>query len=158
MSEKENDIMRMVVQRVENASCTVEGRVTGMIDKGFLVFIGVSDEDDEAVADKMIKKLLGLRIFSDENGKINLALKDVGGSLLLISQFTLYADCSHGNRPSFINAGKPEHAEKLYNYIINKVREAGYTAETGEFGAEMIIELTNHGPFTIILDSREFIK
>ncbi|MBR1674309.1 MAG: D-tyrosyl-tRNA(Tyr) deacylase [Eubacterium sp.] len=150
--------MRMVVQRVENASCTVEGRVTGMIDKGFLVFIGVSDEDDEAVADKMIKKLLGLRIFSDENGKINLALKDVGGSLLLISQFTLYADCSHGNRPSFINAGKPEHAEKLYNYIINKVREAGYTAETGEFGAEMIIELTNHGPFTIILDSREFIK
>lgn len=150
--------MRMVVQRVENASCTVEGRVTGMIDKGFLVFIGVSDEDDEAVADKMIKKLLGLRIFSDENGKINLALKDVGGSLLLISQFTLYADCSHGNRPSFINAGKPEHAEKLYNYIINKVREAGYTAETGEFGAEMIIELTNHGLFTIILDSREFIK
>ena len=147
--------MKMVVQRVENASCTVEGKITGKINKGFLVFIGVSDEDDEAVADKMIKKLLGLRIFSDENGKINLALKDVGGSLLLISQFTLYADCSHGNRPSFINAGKPEHAEKLYNYIINKVREAGYTAETGEFGAEIIINLTNHGPFTILLDSKD---
>ena len=105
-----------------------------------------------------VKKLLGLRIFDDADGKTNLALKDVGGSLLLISQFTLYADCSHGNRPSFINAGKPEHAEKLYNYIIEKVRAEGYTAETGEFGAEMKIDLTNHGPFTIILDSDEIIK
>ena len=113
--------MKMVVQRVTSASCTVEERVTGKIDLGFLVLIGISDEDDEVMADKMVKKLLGLRIFDDADGKTNLALKDVGGSLLLISQFTLYADCSHGNRPSFINAGKPEHAEKLYNYIIEKV-------------------------------------
>ena len=150
--------MKMVVQRVTSASCTVEERVTGKIDLGFLVLIGISDEDDEVIADKMVKKLLGLRIFDDADGKTNLALKDVGGSLLLISQFTLYADCSHGNRPSFINAGKPEHAEKLYNYIIEKVRAEGYTAETGEFGAEMKIDLTNHGPFTIILDSDEIIK
>ena len=150
--------MKMVVQRVTSASCTVEERVTGKIDLGFLVLIGISDEDDEVMADKMVKKLLGLRIFDDTDGKTNLALKDVGGSLLLISQFTLYADCSHGNRPSFINAGKPEHAEKLYNYIIEKVRAEGYTAETGEFGAEMKIDLTNHGPFTIILDSDEIIK
>ena len=150
--------MKMVVQRVTSASCTVEERVTGKIDLGFLVLIGISDEDDEVMADKMVKKLLGLRIFDDSDGKTNLALKDVGGSLLLISQFTLYADCSHGNRPSFINAGKPEHAEKLYNYIIEKVRAEGYTAETGEFGAEMKIDLTNHGPFTIILDSDEIIK
>ena len=150
--------MKMVVQRVKSASCTVEERVTGKIDLGFLVLIGISDEDDEVMADKMVKKLLGLRIFDDADGKTNLALKDVGGSLLLISQFTLYADCSHGNRPSFINAGKPEHAEKLYNYIIEKVRAEGYTAETGEFGAEMKIDLTNHGPFTIILDSDEIIK
>ncbi len=150
--------MKMVVQRVTSASCTVEERVTGKINLGFLVLIGISDEDDEVMADKMVKKLLGLRIFDDADGKTNLALKDVGGSLLLISQFTLYADCSHGNRPSFINAGKPEHAEKLYNYIIEKVRAEGYTAETGEFGAEMKIDLTNHGPFTIILDSDEIIK
>ena len=150
--------MKMVVQRVTSASCTVEERVTGKIDLGFLVLIGISDEDYHIVADKMVKKLLGLRIFDDADGKTNLALKDVGGSLLLISQFTLYADCGHGNRPSFIKAGKPDHAEKLYDYIVEKVRSEGYTAETGEFGAEMKIDLTNHGPFTIILDSEEIIK
>lgn len=150
--------MKFVVQRVNNASCTVDERITGKIDKGFLVFIGVSNEDTEEIADKMVKKLLGLRIFDDEAGKTNLALKDVGGSLLLISQFTLYADCSHGNRPSFINAGAPDMAEKLYEYIISKVRAEGYTAETGIFGAEMTIKLENDGPFTIILDSRDIIK
>ena len=150
--------MKFVVQRVNNASCTVDERITGKIDKGFLVFIGVSNEDTEEIADKMVKKLLGLRIFDDEAGKTNLALKDVGGSLLLISQFTLYADCSHGNRPSFINAGAPDMAEKLYEYIISEVRTEGYTAETGIFGAEMTIKLENDGPFTIILDSRDIIK
>ena len=150
--------MKFVVQRVNNASCTVDEKITGKIDKGFLVFIGVSNEDTEEIADKMVKKLLGLRIFDDEAGKTNLALKDVGGSLLLISQFTLYADCSHGNRPSFINAGAPDMAEKLYEYIISKVRIEGYTAETGIFGAEMTIKLENDGPFTIILDSRDIIK
>lgn len=150
--------MKFVVQRVNNASCTVDEKITGKIDKGFLVFIGVSNEDTEEIADKMVKKLLGLRIFYDEAGKTNLALKDVGGSLLLISQFTLYADCSHGNRPSFINAGAPDMAEKLYEYIISKVRAEGYTAETGIFGAEMTIKLENDGPFTIILDSRDIIK
>ncbi|HBE09587.1 MAG: D-tyrosyl-tRNA(Tyr) deacylase [Eubacterium sp.] len=150
--------MKFVVQRVNNASCTVDEKITGKIDKGFLVFIGVSNEDTEEIADKMVKKLLGLRIFDDEAGKTNLALKDVGGSLLLISQFTLYADCSHGNRPSFINAGAPDMAEKLYEYIISKVRAEGYTAETGIFGAEMTIKLENDGPFTIILDSRDIIK
>ena len=150
--------MKFVVQRVNNASCTVDEKITGKIDKGFLVFIGVSNEDTEEIADKMVKKLLGLRIFDDEAGKTNLALKDVGGSLLLISQFTLYADCSHGNRPSFINAGAPDMAEKLYEYIISKVRREGYTAETGIFGAEMTIKLENDGPFTIILDSRDIIK
>lgn len=150
--------MKFVVQRVNNASCTVDEKITGKIDKGFLVFIGVSNEDTEEIADKMVKKLLGLRIFDDEAGKTNLALKDVGGSLLLISQFTLYADCSHGNRPSFINAGAPDMAEKLYEYIISMVRTEGYTAETGIFGAEMTIKLENDGPFTIILDSRDIIK
>ena len=150
--------MKFVVQRVNNASCTVDEKITGKIDKGFLVFIGVSNEDTEEIADKMVKKLLGLRIFDDEAGKTNLALKDVGGSLLLISQFTLYADCSHGNRPSFIKAGAPDMAEKLYEYIISKVRAEGYTAETGIFGAEMTIKLENDGPFTIILDSRDIIK
>ena len=150
--------MKMVIQRVSSASCTVDDRVTGEIGTGFLVFIGVSDEDDEHIADKMVKKLLGLRIFDDEAGKTNLALKDVGGSLLLISQFTLYADCSHGNRPSFIRTGKPEHAERLYEYIIEKVREEGYRAETGEFGADMKIDIVNCGPFTIILDSNEVVR
>lgn len=150
--------MKFVVQRVNNASCTVDEKITGKIDKGFLVFIGVSNEDTEEIADKMVKKLLGLRIFDDEAGKTNLALKDVGGSLLLISQFTLYADCSHGNRPSFLNAGAPDMAEKLYEYIISRVRAEGYTAETGIFGAEMTIKLENDGPFTIILDSRDIIK
>ncbi len=147
--------MRFVIQRAENASVSVDGKVTGAIDKGFLVFIGVSKDDNKEIADKMIKKLLGMRIFRDENDKINLSLQDVGGSLLLVSQFTLYADCKKGNRPSFTNAGDPETANELYEYIISKCRENGYHTETGIFGADMTVSLDNIGPFTIILDSED---
>ena len=145
--------MRFVVQRVAHASVTVDGTVIGKIGQGFMVLIGVSDEDTKEIADKMVKKLLGLRIFEDENGKTNLDLHTVGGSLLLISQFTLYADCKHGNRPSFIKAGKPDMANEMYEYIIAKCREQVETVETGEFGADMKVELLNDGPFTILLDS-----
>ena len=145
--------MRVVVQRVTHASVTVDGNVIGKIGQGFMVLIGVSDEDTKETADKMVKKLLGLRIFEDENGKTNLDIHTVGGSLLLISQFTLYADCKHGNRPSFIKAGKPDMANEMYEYIIAKCREQVETVETGEFGADMKVELLNDGPFTILLDS-----
>lgn len=145
--------MRFVVQRVTHASVTVDGNVIGKIGQGFMVLIGVSDEDTKEIADKMVKKLLGLRIFEDENGKTNLDIHTVGGSLLLISQFTLYADCKHGNRPSFIKAGKPDMANEMYEYIIAKCREQVETVETGEFGADMKVELLNDGPFTILLDS-----
>ena len=145
--------MRFVVQRVTHASVTVDGNVIGKIGQGFMVLIGVSDEDTKETADKMVKKLLGLRIFEDENGKTNLDIHTVGGSLLLISQFTLYADCKHGNRPSFIKAGKPDMANEMYEYIIAKCREQVETVETGEFGADMTVELLNDGPFTILLDS-----
>ena len=145
--------MRFVVQRVTHASVTVDGNVIGKIGQGFMVLIGVSDEDTKETADKMVKKLLGLRIFEDENGKTNLDIHTVGGSLLLISQFTLYADCKHGNRPSFIKAGKPDMANEMYEYIIAKCREQVETVETGEFGADMKVELLNDGPFTSLLDS-----
>ncbi|MCI5918300.1 MAG: D-aminoacyl-tRNA deacylase [Roseburia sp.] len=149
--------MRYVIQRVTNASCTVDGRVTGEIEKGFLVFIGVSDTDTKEIADKMTKKLLGMRIFEDENGKTNLSLKDVNGSLLLISQFTLYADCKKGNRPSFTKAGKPDHANELYEYMIDLCKNEISNVQTGIFGADMKIQLLNDGPFTILLDSDEIM-
>ena len=147
--------MKFVIQRVTNASCRVDDRITGQINRGFLVFIGVSDKDTKEIADKMTKKLLGLRIFEDENGKTNLALKDVEGELLLISQFTLYADCKKGNRPSFVRAGKPDAANEMYQYIIKKCKEEIPVVEQGIFGADMKISLLNDGPFTIILDSDE---
>lgn len=147
--------MKFVIQRVTNASCRVDDQITGQINRGFLVFIGVSDEDTTEIADKMTKKLLGLRIFEDENGKTNLALKDVEGELLLISQFTLYADCKKGNRPSFVHAGKPDAANEMYQYIIKKCKEEIPVVEQGIFGADMKISLLNDGPFTIILDSDE---
>lgn len=147
--------MRFVVQRVKNASCTVDNQVTGEIQQGFLVFIGISNEDTKEIADKMVKKLLGLRIFSDSEDKINLSLRDVEGELLLISQFTLYADCKKGNRPSFINAGKPELANELYEYIIAACKQQIPVVECGIFGADMKISLLNDGPFTILLDSAE---
>ena len=147
--------MKFVIQRVKNASCTVDNQVIGEIQQGFCVFIGVSNEDNTEIADKMIKKLICMRIFEDENGKTNLSLADVSGSLLLISQFTLYADCKKGNRPSFTNAGNPELANSLYEYIIEKCKEQVQNVQTGSFGADMKISLLNDGPFTIVLDSRE---
>lgn len=144
--------MKFVIQRVTHASVTVDGEIKGKIGKGFMVLIGVSQTDTKAEADRLIKKMLGLRIFDDENGKTNLSLADVGGELLLISQFTLYADCRKGNRPSFVNAGKPDMANELYEYIIAECRKQFHT-ETGVFGADMKVELLNDGPFTIILDS-----
>ena len=147
--------MKFVIQRVNEAFCKVDGNIIGEIQKGFCVFIGVSNEDNREIADKMVKKLVGLRIFEDENGKTNLALADVGGSLLLISQFTLYADCKKGYRPSFINAGAPDMANQLYEYIIEKCKETVPNVQTGSFGADMKISLINDGPFTIVLDSKE---
>ncbi len=144
--------MRFVIQRVTEAKVDIEGKTVGSIGRGLLVLIGVGAKDSEEVADKMVKKLLGLRIFADENGKTNLALQDVDGQLLLISQFTLYADCRKGNRPSFTQAGAPEEANRLYEYIIRKCRESAHV-ETGEFGADMAVSLVNDGPFTILLDS-----
>lgn len=145
--------MKFVIQRVTNAKCEVEGNITGQIDLGFCVLIGVAENDTEAIADKMLRKLLGMRIFADADGKTNLALKDVNGSLLLISQFTLYANCRKGNRPSFTNAGNQELANHLYEYIIEECRKQILNVQTGIFGADMKISLTNDGPFTIILDS-----
>ena len=145
--------MRFVIQRVNEASVAVEGQAIGQIKKGFLVLIGVSGDDTKEIADKMVKKLLGLRIFDDENDKINLSLTDVGGELLLISQFTLYANCKKGYRPSFIEAGAPDMANEMYEYIIEKCKSEGYHVETGSFGADMKVSLLNDGPFTIVLDS-----
>ncbi len=147
--------MKFLIQRVREASCTVNGAVTGAIGKGFLVFIGISDRDTAETADKMIRKLIGLRIFEDENGKTNLSLRDVDGGLLLISQFTLYADCKKGNRPSFTGAGKPDMAARLYEYVIAECAKQIPAVQRGIFGADMKISLLNDGPFTILLDSDE---
>lgn len=147
--------MKFVIQRVKYAEVKVDGETTGKIDKGFLVLIGVAETDTREIADKMIKKLLGLRIFEDEQGKTNLDLHAVDGELLLVSQFTLYADCRKGNRPSFIKAGNPELANDLYEYIISKCRESIPKVEKGIFGADMKVSLLNDGPFTILLDSEE---
>lgn len=145
--------MKFVIQRVTEASVTVDEKVIGEIKKGFLVLIGISDSDTQGTADKLIRKMTGLRIFEDANGKTNLSLSDVSGSLLLVSQFTLYANCKKGNRPSFIEAGKPDMANALYEYIIEKCRKTVPIVQAGSFGAEMKVSLINDGPFTIILDS-----
>ena len=147
--------MRFVIQRVMNSKVTIDGKTRGQIGKGFMVLIGVGEGDTVETADKMIRKMINLRIFEDENGKTNLGLKDVGGSLLLISQFTLYADCKRGNRPSFVKAGAPDMAKSLYEYIISKCRNEIEVVEQGEFGADMKVELVNDGPFTVLLDSDE---
>lgn len=145
--------MRFVIQRVTEASVMVDGQVLGEIGKGFLVLIGVGQDDTTKEADRLVKKMTGLRIFEDENGKTNLSLSDVGGSLLLISQFTLYADCRKGNRPSFINAGDPAHANELYEYVIQECKKNVPDVQRGQFGADMKVRLCNDGPFTIVLDS-----
>ena len=144
--------MKVVIQRVEHASVTIDGQVHGQIGKGYLVLLGVGHDDDEATADRIVKKMIGLRIFADENGKTNLSLKDVRGSLLIVSQFTLYADCRHGNRPGFTDAAKPDRANALYEYFVKKCAEQVENVQTGSFGADMKVELLNDGPFTIILD------
>lgn len=147
--------MRFLIQRVSSASVEIDGKTVGAIKQGFCVFIGISNNDTREVADKMIRKMVNLRIFADENGKTNLNLASVSGGLLVISQFTLYADCKHGNRPSFLDAGKPEPSKELYEYIIEKCRESVSNVEHGEFGADMKVSIVNDGPFTIWLDSDE---
>lgn len=149
--------MKFVIQRVTHADVVVDGNDIGRIGKGFMVLIGVSKEDDKTIADKMVDKMIKLRIFEDENGKTNLSLDDVDGELLLISQFTLYANCKKGNRPSLIDAGAPDEANDLYEYIIEKCKERVKVVERGEFGADMKVSLLNDGPFTIILDSSEIV-
>lgn len=150
--------MRLVVQRVKEASVTVEQKKIGEIGHGLLVFVGVSDTDNRQIADKMIDKLTKLRIFDDKEGKTNLAAADVNGEFLIISQFTLYADCKKGNRPSFTKAGKPEFAKELYEYVISEVAKKGFHTAHGSFGADMKVALINDGPFTVILDSDEIVR
>ena len=150
--------MKFIVQRVSEANVCVDNQIIGEIKKGFLVLVGVSNTDTKEIADKMVSKLIHLRIFEDSDGKTNLDIKSVNGELLIISQFTLYADCKHGNRPSFINAGNPELANELYEYIISKCKEEVPVVHHGEFGAHMKVSLINDGPFTIVLDSDEIIK
>ena len=150
--------MKLVIQRVQEASVSVDQKVVGKIGHGFMVLLGVSQTDTEEIADKMFQKLLKLRIFEDENGKTNLDIKSVNGELLIISQFTLYADCRHGNRPSFIGAGTPDQANALYEYFLSQCRKEIPVVEQGIFGAHMMVSLINEGPFTIVLDSDEIIK
>ncbi len=147
--------MRTVVQRVTHASVKVDGQTIGEIGKGFLILLGVAEEDDEAIADKMADKICRLRIFEDENGKTNLSLADVSGEILVVSQFTLYADCKKGNRPSFVKAGNPEKANRLYEYFMKRCQTHVQTVQHGQFGADMKVELLNDGPFTLMLDSKE---
>ncbi len=146
--------MRVVIQRVSEAQVTVENRVTGAIGKGFLILLGVGAEDTKEIADKYIDKILKLRIFEDEQGKTNLSLQDVGGEVLVVSQFTLYADCKKGNRPAFTNAGNPTLAQELYEYFLKRVKESLGSVQAGEFGADMKVSLLNDGPFTIVLDEK----
>ena len=147
--------MKFVIQRVKKASVEVEEKEVGKINQGMLVLIGITQEDDKKIADKMIKKLINLRIFQDKENKMNLSIKDVKGKLLLVSQFTLYADCKKGNRPSFTESAKFDVANNLYQYIIEECKKTGINVETGIFGADMKVNLTNDGPVTIILDSEE---
>ena len=148
--------MKFEIQEVSEASVRVEGECIGRINRGFLVFVGIGKEDTKEIADQYIKKMINLRIFTDSEGKTNLSLADVGGEILLISQFTLYANCKKGNRPSFFNAGEPQMAESLYEYIIEKTKENVPVVKTGRFGALMQVSLVNEGPFTIILDESTF--
>lgn len=149
--------MKIVLQRVLEAKVEIDGKVNGKIGKGYLLLVGVSNDDTAEIADKMIEKIARLRIFEDENGKTNLSIDQVGGEVLVVSQFTLYADCKKGNRPSFTNAGGPEMAEKLYEHILKRCRELFKNTQCGIFGADMKVSLVNDGPFTIVLDSKEIL-
>ena len=144
--------MRIVIQRVLEAKVEVEGKIKGRIGKGFLILLGVGKMDDKNIADRYIDKILKLRIFADDMGKTNLSLEDVQGEVLVVSQFTLYADCRKGNRPDFIKAGSAERAEELYEYFLEQIKNKTGKVESGKFGAEMKVSLLNDGPFTIILD------
>ena len=147
--------MRALIQRVNNARVTVDGNITGEINKGYLVFLGVSHEDSEKDCDRLADKLSGLRIFADENDKINLSIKDVDGEILVVSQFTLYADCRKGNRPSFVNAARPELAQRLYEYFVDLCKQKiTKKVQTGIFGADMKVEINNDGPFTVLIESQ----
>ena len=148
--------MKLVVQRVKKAKVEVDKKIVGSIDKGFLVLLGVTHTDNEQIADYLVKKLCNLRVFKDDNDKMNLSIKDINGKLLIVSQFTLYADCSKGNRPAFVNAAKPEIANKLYEYFCNKCKENGIEVQKGIFGANMQVSLLNDGPVTIILEKSSF--
>lgn len=150
--------MKIVIQRVREASVTIDKVEKGKIKKGLLLLVGIGAEDTKEIADKFIDKLIKLRIFEDEDGKTNLSLTDVKGELLVISQFTLYADCRKGNRPSFINAGSPHMAEELYHYIVEQCKQRVDVVEQGEFGADMKVSLVNDGPFTIVLDDSTVLK
>lgn len=150
--------MKFVIQRVSNASVEVKNKIVGEIDTGFLVLVGIKTDDTKEIADFMVNKLVKLRIFEDEAGKMNLSIKDVKGKLLLVSQFTLYANCKGGNRPDFINAAKPEYAKELYEYVIEKCKEEGIEVQTGMFREEMKVRLLNDGPVTIVMDSNEVMK
>jgi len=150
--------MKFVIQRVKNASVTVDNKTVCSINKGFLVLIGITHTDTKEIADLLIKKLLKLRVFEDQNDKMNLSLRDINGELLLVSQFTLYADCRRGNRPDFLNAAKPDYANELYEYIIEECKKQEYNVQTGIFGADMKVNLLNDGPVTIILDSDDLTK
>ena len=150
--------MRFVIQIADEARVDVEGKTVGKIGQGYLVFVGIGEGDTKEIADKMVKKMMGLRIFKDENDKINLSIKDVGGEILLVSQFTLYADCKKGNRPNFIKSAAPDIAESLFNYIVDLVKAETEVVETGVFGAHMSVSLVNNGPFTVILDSDEILR
>lgn len=146
--------MRVVVQRVKHASVTINGTVNGKINNGFLVLLGIQSTDSEQDVDYLVKKVTNLRIFSDENDKMNLSLKDVNGELLIVSQFTLYANCNEGNRPSFVEAAKPDIAIPLYEYFVSECKKIIPVVETGIFGADMKVDLLNDGPVTIIMDSK----
>ena len=147
--------MKFVIQRVQHANLVIDGKETAAIGQGLMVLLGIAETDTKEIADRMVKKLCGLRIFEDADGKTNLSLADVGGELMMVSQFTLYADCRKGNRPSFVHAGKPEMAEPLYQYILEEAGKYHPGVKHGEFGADMKISLLNDGPFTIVLDSEE---
>jgi len=150
--------MRLLVQRVNGASVTVENEVVGKIDKGFLIFVGVGPEDDEAICSKMAQKVVQMRVFEDADGKMNKSVTDIGGSFLAVSQFTLYADCRKGNRPSFTGACEPKRANDLYEFFCSEVEKMGIKVERGVFGADMQVALVNDGPVTIMLDSDEIVK